>query len=335
MHKKIILSLALGLVLFQIFNGCTPFRPGVDDSKIHLEKVRIERLLKNNKIIQLKDKQGNSILEPKGFAFTPDNYMFLVESDQSRIHILDREMNYLRRFKINFKDGDFLSFPEDIEYSPDRTFFIVDSSNSRILKVSTNGDVERQIKSESSTGLFLNDKLEDTGNVNLKLPSGITLSPRGELYIADTYNNRIVQLNLSGDQVWSFGDTGDSVGRLSRPRDIAVDKEGLIYVTDDQSRVSVINKKKGVRKIIGTEGKGPGKFNRPKGITIWHDKYLVVCDTNNKRIQFFTLDGYLITSIDRIGGFEFEEPYSVKADDFNNLFIVDKKQSVLIKIYEL
>ena len=335
MIKKIISISLLSLSILFILNGCTPNQPIKDIDKFALQKREIEKRFKYVKVVRLADINNRPLSEPKGLTFTPDNYLLIVESENNKIHRHDTEGNYLTEFTVKFEKEDFLSFPESIAYSPDKTFFISDSSNSRVLKVSRYGKVLKEIKSDDPTGLFMESNLKDGAGINLNLPSGITISPKGEIFIADTYNNRIVQVSLSGELMWTFGDTKNSNGKLFHPRDIAVDLKGLLYVTDDENQVKIIKKKKGIIGMFGGEGSGPGKFKRPKGLTLWHDKYIVVCDPLNHRIQFFTKEGIFIKSISKIGKVTLKYPYAVKTDVFQNLYIIDKELAILFKVYEL
>ncbi|MDD3626160.1 MAG: NHL repeat-containing protein [bacterium] len=332
--KKIFPLFMIFISLILIFNSCTPVKPLPSDSPQAILKKEVERKLKNVKVIQLVDKSNRPFSEPKSMAFTPDNYMMITESGMNKVQRHDSEGNYLNEFKINFKEKDYISFPEGIIYSPDKHFFLCDSSNSRILKIDTKGEVVKELKSNDPTGIFLESDLNTGEGLNINMPSGITVSPRGEIFVADTYNNRIIQIDLSGKQVWSFGDTKSSKGALFRPRDIAADKIGNLYVTDDTNQIKKISIKKGLIKTFGSEGKSPGQFMKPKGIAIWNDLFLVICDSMNGRIQFFTKDGDFITSVEKFGKTNLASPYGVETDDFGNLYIIDKQLSVLIKVYE-
>ncbi|HDS09608.1 MAG TPA: hypothetical protein ENN73_05210 [Firmicutes bacterium] len=335
MLKRISAVILIFISVLLFLDSCTPVRPVPTDPAQVVLKKEVERKLKHVKVIELSDKSRRPFDEPKSLTFTPDNYMMITESGGNRIQRHDSEGNYLNEFRVNFTQKDHISFPEGIAYSPDKHFFLCDSSNSRILKIDVKGQVVQEIKSKDPTGIFLESDLNLGEGVNLNMPSGITVSPRGEIFVADTYNNRIIQIDLSGRLLWSFGDTKNSKGMLFRPRDIVVDKIGNIYVTDDTNQVKKISVKKGIIKTFGGDGTDPGKFNKPKGIAIWNDIFLVVCDSLNGRIQFFTKDGDFITSVDRLGKVQLSFPYAVESDDFGNLYILDKQLSILIKVYEI
>ncbi len=55
---------------------------------------------------------------------------------------------------------------------------------------------------------------------------------RGLIYVTDRGNKRISVFKTTGEFVTTFGE-----GRLSDPYCIAIDDDGLVFVTDNKSRV--------------------------------------------------------------------------------------------------
>jgi sugar lactone lactonase YvrE len=68
---------------------------------------------------------------------------------------------------------------------------------------------------------------------NLSLPAGITVdSSSGNVYVADTANNRIQVFSSNGTFISTWGVYGiDEIG-MRFPEGIAIDQEGNVYVAD-------------------------------------------------------------------------------------------------------
>ena len=103
---------------------------------------------------------------------------------------------------------------------------------------------------------------------------------------------------------------GSAPGQLDRPRNMAVDSQGSIYVADSGNhRIQVfgpdgefIRQWGSVCKLYdeGQEGcqnlpDAEGQFNEPWGVAVDDEGYVYVSDTWNHRVQKFTSDGTFVT----------------------------------------
>ena len=72
------------------------------------------------------------------------------------------------------------------------------------------------------------------GNLEFSQASGIAVGKRGEIYVADSQNNRIQVLNSDLSYRTSFSKACPSLGSgcLSHPQAVAINSEGNIYVVD-------------------------------------------------------------------------------------------------------
>jgi len=131
------------------------------------------------------------------------------------------------------------------------------------------------------------------------------LDNEGNIFIADTFNNRIRMIDkdtgfistIAGDDSsFRVGDKKSSEKSLSRPYSIALDSKGDIYTTDsDNHMVRKIYRKTG--EIITVAGNGKTGFspdetpankaslNYPFGITIDQADNIYIADTFNHMIR--------------------------------------------------
>ena len=95
---------------------------------------------------------------------------------------------------------------------------------------------------------------------------------------------------------------------------MAVNKKGEILVVErDGHCISIFSQQGEKLQSFGSQGSGPGQFNRPSGIAVVNDGNILVADTSNHRIQKFTSDNKYITSVGSHGSnpLQFDRPISI------------------------
>jgi DNA-binding beta-propeller fold protein YncE len=103
-------------------------------------------------------------------------------------------------------------------------------------------------------------------------------------------NSRIKVLNSKGQVQICFGESGDATGNMARPKGLATDSHGHIYVADALFHVVQVFDRSGrFLYSFGKQGQGPGEFWMPAGIYIDSQDQIYVADSYNSRIQIFQL----------------------------------------------
>jgi len=134
----------------------------------------------------------------------------------------------------------------------------------------------------------------------LRLPEALAIAPDGDLLVGDHFSGRIQRFH-EGRYVSSFGLKGQGCGRLGAIGGLAADRKGNTYVIDtDQQLVQVFDPAGASVRCFGGRGQGLGKLyttsgsyaasSASGGIAVT-EKFIYVADTNNNRIQRFTLTG--------------------------------------------
>ena len=83
---------------------------------------------------------------------------------------------------------------------------------------------------------------QGAGNGQLQSPRGVAVDEAGNVYVADTDNNRIQKFDSAGNYLTKWGSAGTGEGKFQNPVGIAADQLGLVYITDaGNNRIQVFN----------------------------------------------------------------------------------------------
>jgi sugar lactone lactonase YvrE len=113
------------------------------------------------------------------------------------------------------------------------------------------------------------------------------LDARG-LLVVDAMNFRVQAIDRSGQAQYAIGQIGDEIGAMFRPKGVAVDSEGHLYIVDgSQALVQVFNREGQLLYYFGQRGTGFGEFRMPSGVHIDREDRVFVVDSYNRRVQVF------------------------------------------------
>ena len=234
---------------------------------------------------------------PRGVAADGSGNLYIADYLNHRIRRVDSE-------GIITTVTDRVYYPSDVVVDESGTLYIAEEGNSTILRVDRSGS-HTTVAGGGESGFW-----GDGGpavEAQLWMPRGVGLDEAGNLYIADSENNRIRLVNPSGiittvagvgDGIYSGG-TGPAVqAALFGPIGVASDRSGNLYISDrfnavirrvDGSGMTTTIAGTGFHSFSGDGGLGlKAELNDPRGIAVDNAGSVYVADYGNHLVRILT-----------------------------------------------
>jgi DNA-binding beta-propeller fold protein YncE len=161
-------------------------------------------------------------------------------------------------------------------------------------------------------------------------PAGLAIDEENRfLYVANTGSDQVLVYDADTFKLLrKIGTAGKdhtltTPGDFSKPTNVAVDKDGNLFVTDTlNDRVEEFDADGVFIRAFGKNGDGPGDFARPKGIAVDCDGHVWVADAMTNRLQVFTEEGDLRLVLGGFGSLpgQFKALTDVTIDKKNRVF---------------
>ncbi len=233
--------------------------------------------------------------------------------------------------------------------------YVADTSNSTIRKVARGGEVTTLAGTAGSKG-----SADGTGSAaRFNNPTGVVVDNAGNLYVADSSNQTIRKITISGTVTTVAGTAGltgsaDGIGSVARfynPTGVAVDSAGSLYVADSYNHTirkitsgGVVTTLAGTAGIKGsTNGTGrAARFNQPWSVAVDSAGNVYVADKNNSTIRKIT-EGAVVATLagmaDSMGSADgnrsdarFYYPSGVAVDSAGKVYVADMFNRTIRKI---
>jgi len=158
--------------------------------------------------------------------------LYMLTRHKDGLLIFDRHGHFIQSWGENLFER-----PHGLHIGPDDSVYIADDWAHSVYKFTPDGKLLMTIETR--------DHPSDTGYVRGQVhevlragppfnnPTGVALSPQGDLYVSDGYGNaRVHKFTSEGSLLLSWGEPGSGPGQFCTVHGVCVDKQGLVYVSD-------------------------------------------------------------------------------------------------------
>jgi sugar lactone lactonase YvrE len=191
-------------------------------------------------------------MDAQGVAVDSNGNIFIADTFNNRIRRVDAITNNITTFAGNGNIGAAgdagpatnasLFSPSSIALDMVGNLFIADTANHRIRRVTPNGIITT-VAGNGAAGFSGDNGVAVAASLNN--PLGVTIDRAGNMFIADTFNNRIRRVSpngiittVAGDGTPLFGGDGNLATRsgLNGPSGVAVDSTGNLLIVDSRNQ---------------------------------------------------------------------------------------------------
>lgn len=266
------------------------------------------------------------IIQPTGLALSPDEKKLYVASNASgKTLVVDLERSTLRRFAN--VEGKSATAPFGVATDGAGNVYLSDH-------------VQGVIWAYSPEGKFL----LRFGEGHLDRVTGIAIDRQRQVLYATagassrTDHHRVEVFSLKGEHLRTIGTRGHDPGMFNVPANLAVARDGTLYVVDMLNfRVQIFDPQGALVGMFGTIGSGqPGTFEKAKSIAFDSFGNIYVVDSQQAAVQLFNPKFQPLMAFGGRGsepGY-FAMPTAIVIDSRNHIFVADFGEGA-VNEYEL
>ncbi len=227
--------------------------------------------------------------KPYGITTDARGRIYTADSELKIVFVIDPVAKTVERREGTSRAP--LGMPVGVAIDADQRLFVSDAELHSITCFDASGRV-----------------LSRFGTADLGRPGGIAIDPiRKRLYAADAKESRIAVFDISAMKLVTFfgkpsKNNTHANGEFLAPTNVAVDRNGFIYVSDTWNyRVQILSPDGKFVRAFGAQGDRPGEFIRPKGIGVDSEGHIYVADAEFNNFQILSPEGRPLLAVGNLG----------------------------------
>lgn len=166
--------------------------------------------------------------EVAGLEFLPSGEMVVFNRGEHPLLIFSATGQLSREIGVGL-----FTTPHGLFVDKNGDIWTTDQSTHQVIKFDQTGEVKLILGRRNSPGSGWYDNGYQL--LLLNAPSDVALDSKGNIYVADGGNFRMVKFDPGGNFVKAWGEKGKETGHFNFPHSIHIDHKDTLYITDRQN----------------------------------------------------------------------------------------------------
>lgn len=289
----------------------------------------------NDRIVKLnsKSKEFKVIVEDKFIKGDLRRPSGISSDSNNNIYVADRSNGVIQKFDENLKFIDILRI-ENVKLNRPSSISILEDGGKKYIaiierKSGNNSTLNFYILSDDEKSLKLHKNFKS--DVQLNDPQDMASYKSSFIYIADTLNRRIVQLDLLGNTLKQINMVEVTGNKMILVKTICVREDGDIFTADfDECVIYQFDSELNIKNIINLIGI-QDKIQKIRAIFATKD-YLILCVRGKKEVLIVNYDGELFKEVNSSlqSGLDWNHPVKICKIESGEMLFVDKENDRVI-----
>lgn len=260
-------------------------------------------------IIDFELPEGWYLGEVAGLELLASGELVMFNRGSHPLLIFSEEGRFIREIGLGL-----FKVPHGLSIDDDGYIWTTDQQTHQVLKFDKTGKIHLILGRKDSPG---EGWFENGYQLNLfTSPSDVAFDDKGNIYVADGQNYRIVKFDVHGNLIDKWGSKGTDAGLFDFPHSLVINNN-IIYVTDRQNaRIQLFDLDGGF--IAQWEGIG-----YPYELEIFDQETMIFTDARSGEIVKINFDGKVIERFGKWGKkeSEFGFPHGLAVDKNGNVYV--------------
>jgi DNA-binding beta-propeller fold protein YncE len=227
------------------------------------------------KLIDRRNKSKDPMIAPQCVTVDEKDNIYVTDSEAGKVFVFDPQGKTRKVFGSSKGGEGFFRRPTGIAIDRGtHRVYVTDTLADRVYILDMDGRVLRNFGRHGG----------ERGEFNFPIE---VQAKDGMVVVVDAMNFRVQLFDRDGNFEAQIGTCGDPAGGIYRPKGVAIDSEGHIYVVDSELGIVQAFDRRGRLLYRFGNGTNFGQFLLPAGLFIDPSDRVYLVDSYNRRIQVF------------------------------------------------